>query len=127
MLHISRAQGTTERSRQHGWDYFENIQGFSFHFDWRVIDKGLVDASLTMVIGGKPRITFDDVERVFGTHWLAKPTAPPDEVFRPPTQPHGNESIEYEYTSSGIRQLLRIRLESDATVSILSIFAREIR
>jgi hypothetical protein len=103
------------------------IEGISFRFDWSNLGDELL-ATLRVNVMGETTLGFEDVERVFGNTWR-QPVLPPSPHATPrlATHAHGNETIEFIYSSSSIRQELTIAFRSDGTINLLSLRAKWVR
>jgi hypothetical protein len=68
------------------------------------------------------RITFADIEKLFGTNWQKVPPQPnPHRIYKAATRAHGNEVIDYRFMHNTQVQEIRISFNPDAYLATLDI------
>jgi hypothetical protein len=82
-------------------------------------EGGLIEGELSLLIfrdGVFPGFDFN--QKMFGTNRAAEfALADFDETVRPPTDPHGNDRIEYTGNDGPVHQTIRLSFASDGTLS----------
>ena len=94
------------------------FEGISFSIGRRVV-SGKTDASAGIsFMGSNPAVAFVRIEAIFGKDWQSFPffPTPPGRMFRPPSDPHGNDRIRYVLSDAHTTRSIVMEFHADGTL-----------
>jgi hypothetical protein len=96
------------------------FEGVSYSITWWVADAGKCEMNAYVsLMGSNPDVSFEQVEKLLGTNWLSYPLFPYPADGRgpaPPTDPHGNARIRYDFNSAGVSRSIVLEFHADGTL-----------
>jgi hypothetical protein len=93
--------------------------GITYSIGRDVLESGRIQANVHVsLMEPNPGVTFDSVEGVFGRNWQEFPffPAPPGRKFGPPTRPHGNDRIRYDFGDNRESRSVVMEFHADGTL-----------
>lgn len=95
------------------------LSGVSVSIDRTERENGTVSGRIDLSFQDDPRVSFDSIQKIFGTNWEYAPMSlSPHPPVQQSTSEWGNARIMYDKTNGGVRQTITMRFSSGANLSI---------